>query len=778
VASVSTPPAFAAACPGADPCPYVATSVVGRRADGAFRFPQGIAVSRDGRVYVADQFGRDVQVFGADGAPRGVFGTQGTGPGQFSAGIGGLAIDPATQDVFAIDSRANRIERFTADGAFVTAFGTRGTAAGQFFFGGGTDSDDTAGGGVVVGGGKLYVADTLNSRVQRMNLDGTGAEVLSIPAPGGFSVPQGVGWTDADGGLLYVADNRNDRVVAARPVATEPRADVVAISDPAATGPDGRPALDQPYDVALDGVTGRAFVASDLNSRLVKLGPAAGGGLPLEGVFGTFGTGPGQIQFPRSIAVGGGEVFLAEAGTNRVQVFGQDGASRRTFGFPARAGGDFTLPHGIAADRHGDVLAADTFAYRGLDLRPDGSVRAVVGAAKLLDTTRDPDAQADRFLGLVDVSQAPDGTIVALDSRAMRVVRFDVEGRLLGVLARDVASSRSGAAEGGIAVDAGGAVWIADAEGDVLKRLDPVSGAVTVTVGGTGTGPGQLNAPQGVRVAADGHLWVADGGNARVQELLPDGTHVRTIGTSGAVERQLEKPVALALDGRGRVYVADVAKSRILVYATADGAYVTRWGERGVEPGQLLHPRGVAVDCNGTVTVADTDANRLQRFVLPDPGLSTCVPRPSPAGPPPTTETGAATTTAPPGDPAPPPPPPQPRAAPRPAIVSVRLVRSTGALGRRGVTVRLSCNVACTLRPSFTLSLATGRSRYPVVGPKPRRLAAGRSVTVAIRPRAAVVRALRRRVGSRRRLRLAVTARAQRTGAPASLTRRTFTVRP
>lgn len=770
-------PAVAAACPGAsDPCPYASSSVVGRRAVGAFRFPQGIAVSAAGRVYVADQFGRNVQVFGLDGTPRGDFGTQGTGDGQFSAGVGGLAIDPATQDVFAIDSRANRIERFTADGTFVRAFGSRGATAGQFSFGGGTDSDDTAGGGVVVGGGKLYVADTLNNRVQRMGLDGSNPEVLSIPVPGGFSIPQGVGWTDADGGLLYVADNRNDRVVVARPVAAEPRADVIAVSDPAARAPDGTQAVDQPYDVALDPGNGRAFVASDQNSRLIKFGPAAGGGLPLEGVFGTFGTGPGQIQFPRSIAVGSGEVFLAEAGTNRVQVFGQDGASLRTFGFPARAGGDFTLPQGVAADPYGDVLVADTFAYRGLDVQPDGSVRAVIGAAKLFDTTRAPDAQADRFLGLVDLAQAPDGTIVALDSRAKRVVRFNAQGALVGVVARDVVSSRAGAAEGGIAVDATGAIWISDAGGDVLKRLDPSSGAVTATLGGPGTAAGRFDAPQGLRIAADGHLWVADGGNARVQELLPDGTPVRSVGTSGAVDRQLDKPVALALDGRGRVYVADVAKSQVLVYGTGDGGYVTRWGERGVQPGQLLHPRGIGIDCNQTITVADTDANRLQRFVLADPGPSTCLPRPVPPPPaPPSVPPPPALSPAPASVP---PPPARKPAARRAAKVSLRLVRATGALGRRGVAVRLGCNVACVLRPSFTLGPAAGRPRFVVSGGSSRRLAAGRAVTVAVHPRAATVRSLRRRLGRSRRLRLGLTVRAQRAGAPMSTTRRAFTVRP
>ncbi len=59
--------ATAAPCPGADPCPYSASSVIGNRTGGVLRFPQASAVGPDGSVYVADQYSHAIQVFGPDG---------------------------------------------------------------------------------------------------------------------------------------------------------------------------------------------------------------------------------------------------------------------------------------------------------------------------------------------------------------------------------------------------------------------------------------------------------------------------------------------------------------------------------------------------------------------------------------------------------------------------------------------------------------------------------------------------------------------------------------
>src|SRR5206468_3946604 len=81
----------------------------------------------------------------------------------------------------------------------------------------------------------------------------------------------------------------------------------------------------------------------------------------------------------------------------------------------------------------------------------------------------------------------------------------------------------------GIAVDSSGSLFIADAGNNVVREVIAASGAL-VTVAGTGTAgssgdnglatAAQLSAPAGVAVDASGDLFIADAGNNRVREVL------------------------------------------------------------------------------------------------------------------------------------------------------------------------------------------------------------------------------------------------------------------
>src|SRR4051794_16317180 len=117
-----------AACPGADPCPYAASSIVGQRSGGVLRFPLAVAVGPDGSVYVGDQYSHAVQVFGPDGTFRRELGATAKGPGGLSS-IGGVAVAAGGSGYVA--GGADRVDRFAQGGTPLPSWGSTRAAPGK-----------------------------------------------------------------------------------------------------------------------------------------------------------------------------------------------------------------------------------------------------------------------------------------------------------------------------------------------------------------------------------------------------------------------------------------------------------------------------------------------------------------------------------------------------------------------------------------------------------------------------------------------------------------------
>lgn len=189
-----------------------------------------------------------------------------------------------------------------------------------------------------------------------------------------------------------------------------------------------------------------------------------------------------------------------------------------------------------------------------------------------------------------------------------------------------------------VAVDAQGNIYIADVRNHRIRRID-LHGIIT-TVAGTGqpgySGDGglatnaQLNQPLGIALDSKGNLLIADTLNGRIRRVDAAGiiTTVAGDGSEGfggddgpATEAMFARPVGLAVDSEGNIYVADVFNNRIRKFAVEGKIFTVAGDGTGGYGGdggpaikaQLNRPRDVAVDKNGNLYIADMDNHRVRR---------------------------------------------------------------------------------------------------------------------------------------------------------------------
>ena len=202
-----------------------------------------------------------------------------------------------------------------------------------------------------------------------------------------------------------------------------------------------------------------------------------------------------------------------------------------------------------------------------------------------------------------------------LDSDLDPVIKFDSEGNTVESFGGGMFIWPHG-----IDVDPDGNVWVTDGvsaggtpegtRGQQVIKFSP-TGQVLLTLGTPGVAGGgrsHFNAPADVVVGDDGSIFVADGhaggGNNRVVKFTPDGSYLMEWGQTGYAPGEFRTLHAIALDQRGRVFVADRSNNRIQIF-DQEGTFLSQWTQFG-------RPSGIFFDDNDQIYVADSESDDIE----------------------------------------------------------------------------------------------------------------------------------------------------------------------
>jgi outer membrane protein assembly factor BamB len=162
-----------------------------------------------------------------------------------------------------------------------------------------------------------------------------------------------------------------------------------------------------------------------------------------------------------------------------------------------------------------------------------------------------------------------------------------------------------------------GRLWVADGNHSLFQIFDP-DGTFVETWGEPGSGIGQFNfvrangdAFGAVAFASDGSFYVADEGNARIQQFDRHRQFVRSWGSYGSGDGQFISPIDVAVDAHGKVFVDDDMRNDIQTFDSS-GRFLGKFSGPGSAPGQLNSQGLMTVDGQGRVWIADYGNHRIE----------------------------------------------------------------------------------------------------------------------------------------------------------------------
>ncbi len=296
----------------------------------------------------------------------------------------------------------------------------------------------------------------------------------------------------------------------------------------------------------------------------------------------------------------------------------------------------------LALDGKGNLYVSQDNLATVEMVAPNGSITAVAGTG-VSGYSGDGGPATQAELGQpTTLTVDPAGNLYIADSRLRRVdtngIIHTAAGCACGGDGVPIAWVRTGFPLG-VAVDAQGGVYYSDRATHIVRRIG-TDGTATVVAGNGESGfsgdngparQARLAAPAGLALDSAGNLYIAEEQGNRIRRVSPDGT-IRTVAGNGisawsgdggpATAASVAAPDGVAVDAAGNIYIADTATHRIRK-VTADGIIHTiagsdQYGLAGdggpATQALLINPRMLALDRAGNLLIADSAAHVVRKI--------------------------------------------------------------------------------------------------------------------------------------------------------------------